>query len=233
MKAAIDLRINTHNAISAVLVAKLQHWRARVRSTFIFWLERRTANEFKTDTKTHSKPTQKAPMPKKPSDDYWSSMITQIRDAMAWSQDELADRLGSNQSTVSRWEKSASIPSPEKQQFIERLAAAANIASIDGLLKIVEASPFPMILVDRRSNVLAASQSSGFKAGLSVIEQTPEDERKAFAQFAEAVAASGFWTGDGKRFDYAFEVDGQRRQAVVQSISARGHIYAVVQRLDV
>jgi DNA-binding transcriptional regulator YiaG len=70
-------------------------------------------------------------------------MITQIRNAMGWNQDELADKLGSNQSTVSRWEKGASIPSPEKQQLIEKIAAVANIASIDGsrgldVLKMVD-----------------------------------------------------------------------------------------------
>jgi transcriptional regulator with XRE-family HTH domain len=171
-------------------------------------------------------------MPKEPLNEYWSSLILQVRDFLELSQEAFATKLETTQATVSRWESGDAIPSRRNQQLIEKLAEAANFASINGLAKIINASPFPMLLTDRVSNVIAASQSSGFKTGLSVVEQTPPEERGNFEKFASTVAASGFWDDDGKRFDYEFEIGGKRRRAVVQSIIIRGHVYAVVQRLD-
>lgn len=164
--------------------------------------------------------------------DYWASMIAQIRNAMRWNQADLAARLGSNQSTVSRWEKGESLPSPDKQALIEKLAADANIASIAGLLTIVNGSPFPMILVDRLGAVLAASRSSGFMAGLTVIDQTPDEERAFFRDFSESIRASGFWEKDGMSFDYEVDLGTEIRRAVAQSIMIRGAVFAVVQRID-
>lgn len=159
-------------------------------------------------------------------------MIAQIRNAMRWNQADLAARLGSNQSTVSRWEKGESLPSPDKQALIEKLAADANIASIAGLLTIVNGSPFPMILVDRLGAVLAASRSSGFMAGLTVIDQTPDEERAFFRDFSESIRASGFWEKDGMSFDYEVDLGTEIRRAVAQSIMIRGAVFAVVQRID-
>ncbi len=171
-------------------------------------------------------------MPKEPLEEYWSSLIVQVRNALSLSQEALASKLETTQATVSRWESGEAIPLRRNQQLIEDMAASANLASINGLLKIVNASPFPMILTDRATNVLAASQSSGFEAARSVIEQTPEEERGSFAKFADSVTASGFWEADGNRFDYEFKIGNGRRRAVVQSIMIRGIVYAVVQRLD-
>jgi transcriptional regulator with XRE-family HTH domain len=171
-------------------------------------------------------------MPREPLTEYWSSLAVQVRNELKLNQQAFAEKLRTTQATISRWENGEALPSLRNQQLIEELAGAANLASINGLMKIVNASPFPMMLTDRASNVLAASESSGFKAGHSVIEQTPEEERNHFARFAEAVTATGFWDEDGKRFDYLFEAGGRRRRAVVQSILVRGNVYAVVQRLD-
>ena len=171
-------------------------------------------------------------MPHEPLNEYWSSLIVQVRNALKLSQQAFATKLETTQATVSRWENGEALPSLHNQQLIETLAGAANLASISGLVKIVNASPFPMILADRASNVLAASESSGFKTGLSIIEQTPAQERANFEKFAESVIASGFWDGDGRRFDYEFKTGDERRRAVVQSIMIRGNVYAVVQRLD-
>lgn len=171
-------------------------------------------------------------MSNEPLNEYWSSLIVQVRNQLRLSQEAFASKLQTTQATISRWENGEALPSLRNQQLIEELAGAANLASINGLMKIVNASPFPMILTDRAANVLAASECSGFKTGLNVIEQTPEEERGNFEQFADAVIASGFWDTDGRRFDYDFKIGIERRRAVVQSIMIRGYVYAVVQRLD-
>jgi transcriptional regulator with XRE-family HTH domain len=171
-------------------------------------------------------------MPNEPLDAYWSSLIVQLRKALNLNQEAFATKLETTQATVSRWENGEALPSLHNQQLIEELAGAANLASISGLKGIVDASPFPMILTDKVSNVLAASRCSGFKTGLTVAEQTPLDERANFERFVAAVNGSGFWEDGGRRFDYEFKIGNDRRRAVVQSIMIRGIVYAVVQRLD-
>lgn len=171
-------------------------------------------------------------MKKEALSEYWASLILQIRDINGWSQNDLASVLGVNQASISRWEKGETAPTALIQLALEDLAGKAKIASIHEFIQVVDNSPFPMILQDENMIIIAASRSSGFKVGLTVVEQTPEDERQNFISFAEAVRASGFWTGGGKRFDYSFDTGGDSRKAVVQSIAVRGSVYAIVQKVS-
>jgi hypothetical protein len=114
-----------------------------------------------------------------------------------------------------------------KQEMIEKIAADANIASISGLLKIVNGSPFSMILVDKLGAVLAASKSSGFATGLSVIDRTPDQERQFFHEFSDSIRATGFWEKDGMRFDYELDLGKEIRRAIAQSIMIRGNVFAL------
>ena len=93
---------------------------------------------------------------------YWSAVIRGLRVALRASQSELAARVGTNQATISRWERGASVPQAEVRRVLEELCRLNGIMLFNDFFSIVEASPFPMILVDRRGNVAAASASSGF-----------------------------------------------------------------------
>lgn len=163
--------------------------------------------------------------------DYWSSLLIQIRKAKGWSQIQLADEIGVSNDTVSRWEKEIKYPSTENQIRIGKLASELNVDSVFGLSEVVRISPFPMILTDRNDFVIAASKSSGFISGQTVVEQTPEDEREKYREFSKIVADTGFWEKAGNTFEYKFEIGGEQRQAVLQSVGSRGHIFALVQKL--
>jgi transcriptional regulator with XRE-family HTH domain len=125
--------------------------------------------------------------------DYWASLILQIRKARKWNQSELAEAIGANQATVSRWEKGETIPAKAMQLALEEFAQIDKIASIREIIQIVEASPFPMIITDIDSNILAASASSGFSNGSAVMEQTPAEEKKVLKNSNELLrtVASG------------------------------------------
>lgn len=167
--------------------------------------------------------------PKAP--DYWSKLLVDMRDRKNWSQSQLAAELGVTRETICRWEQESKYPSLEKQNLIGELAATLNVASVYGIVAVVNISPFPMILTDRNDMVLAASKFSGFVSGKTVIEQTPEEERVNYAQFLQSVADTGFWDRSGNSFEYEFELDGKRRRAVLQSVGSRGHVFALVQKL--
>lgn len=164
--------------------------------------------------------------------DYWPMLIQAVRSARNWSQDRFAEAVDSSQETVSRWERGSVVPSRQKQRLIEALAEAANISSIGGISHIVRLSPFPMLLCDGGDRVIAASESSGFQEGRSVISQTPEFQHAYYAEFSERLKASGFWQDSGRSEDYHFASPKFGNfKAVLVSIRIHGAVYCVVQAI--
>lgn len=170
-------------------------------------------------------------MPDPKTSTYWSSIIIQLRNDKGWSQSDLAKEIEVSRETVSRWESASAYPSIKQQKKISFLAEEENIASLYGILSVVNISPFPMILTDKHDLVLVASKSSGFEVGKTVIEQTPEDEKDNYRAFSKMVSDTGFWSKTDNTFEYEFEIDGLKRKAVIQSVGSRGHIFALIQKL--
>lgn len=163
--------------------------------------------------------------------DYWANLLLQIRAASGWTQDDLARECGVSRATINRWETQAKYPSVENQRKIGELANQMNIASVYGVVQVVNRSPFPMILTDANDYVLAASQSSGFRVGELVLDQTPSDEQENYRKFSKVVADTGFWEKADNYLEYEFEIGGQTRKAIVHSVGSRGHIFALVQKI--
>lgn len=164
--------------------------------------------------------------------DYWPALILAIRNARNWSQTTFADKVDSSQETVSRWERGAVLPSRSKQRQIEHLAEASNISSLGGISHIVRLSPYPMLLCDSNDHVIAASGSSGFQEGRSVVSQTPEFQHAFFAEFAEELKSSGFWKDSGRSRNYHFSSpEFGEFKAVLVTVRVSGSIYCVVQAI--
>ena len=163
--------------------------------------------------------------------DYWSRLCRTLRQSLNLTQSQMAERLGTDQTSVSRWERGLTEPQFEMRQLMEGLAQGQGLATLDHIVIAVRLSPFPMILVDRHSRVIAASSSSGFTAGVSVFDETPAEERENLAQFNTLLESSGFWEQRCDHFNYEADINGQRRlAAVITAIVIRGTIYALVQK---
>jgi transcriptional regulator with XRE-family HTH domain len=167
---------------------------------------------------------------KQPTSDYWGMLIRSLRVSQQLSQLQLAEVLGVDQTTISRWERGLSKPQYNLRKALHGLARDAGLATLGDLTNIVNFSPFPMILVDRSKEVIAASVSSGFKPGLTVAEQTPPEEQIFLQDFIDQLEASGFWTGVCAKFDYAFSTETECRRAVVIPITIRGQVFALTQK---
>jgi transcriptional regulator with XRE-family HTH domain len=122
-----------------------------------------------------------------PTSNYWGMLIKSLRVSQQVSQFQLAEVLGVDQATVSRWERGLSEPHYEMRKALHGLAREAGLATLGDLTNIVNFSPFPMILVDRWQEVIAASVCSGFKPGLTVTEQTPPEEQVFLKDFATSL----------------------------------------------
>lgn len=163
--------------------------------------------------------------------DYWSQLCKSLRQALNLTQAQMAERLGTDQTSLSRWERGLREPQYDMRQLIEALAQGQGLATLDHFVTAVRLSPFPMILVDRQCRVIAASACSGFTPGLSAFDETPPAERENLKQFDNLLDASGFWDQRCDHLNYETEINGQRRlAAVVTAVVIRGGIYALVQK---
>lgn len=161
---------------------------------------------------------------------YWSGILKKIRKQTGLSQGGLADLLKTDQPTISRWERCLFAPSAIFQQKIEALAGQVGVATLHDAVAVVAHSPFPMILVSREMMVIAASISSGFEIGKTTIEQTAIEEQSFLERFSHDIAESGFWEQSVEKMDYAFEVNGKHRRAVLVPVVMQGIVYALVQK---
>ena len=164
----------------------------------------------------------------------WSVLIRKIRAINRWSQEELSHVMGTDQATISRWERGQILPAAQTQEKLEALAEQVGLQSLSGIELLVNASPFPMILVDQLQMVVAASASSGFVTGVSTIDQTPEDEREHLNAFHAHLTATGFWnlaetlTVDPLNYEYDKSIT--TTAAVVVPLVVRGEVFALVQK---
>ena len=164
--------------------------------------------------------------------EYWPSLVQQIRRLNKWSQEHFADEIGSNQETVSRWERGLVIPSLNKQVLIEKIAEELHLSSLGGIASIVRLSPFPMLLCDRKDMVIAASPASGFREGETALSQTPPLQHAYYKAFIHDCEEDGFWGESGQTRTYEFDLSsGHRLSAVLVSINVRGEMYCVVQAI--
>lgn len=175
--------------------------------------------------------TQPSPHPNDAPAADWADLVRQIRSLNRWSQQTLAEHMQTDQATVSRWERGVSQPVFKARQQLEALADGAGLQSLAGIATVVRVSPFPMILLDRDGEVIAASPASGLRAGTGIVEQTPPDERGFLADFKGRLEAAGFWRAGGPAsFEYAFQRGDETAGAVVVALAVRGHVYALVQK---
>ncbi len=161
---------------------------------------------------------------------YWARLLAELRRVRNVSQVELASELGVDQASVSRWERGATEPHFDLRRTLERMAREVGLAVLEDAVIAVRLSPFPIILVDRRSRVVAASKSSGFQEDGTVEAQSPPEEREQLRAFDAELVRRGFWEHRCPSLEYEALVGGQARRAVVTAIVVRGEVFALVQK---
>ena len=162
---------------------------------------------------------------------YWSALCKNLRQSLNLTQGQMAERLGTDQASISRWERGLTEPQYDMRRVIQGLAQGQGLATLDDIVTAVRLSPFPMMLVDHKKRVIAASSSSGFTPGLSALDQTPANERDNLLRFDALLKAEGFWDRRCNHLEYVTEINGvPRRAAIVTAIILRGQVYALVQK---
>lgn len=87
----------------------------------------------------------------------WANYIARFRRTRGLTQREAAELLQVSQATLSRWEAGKQVPTPAERRRVQRRAEAVTGEARRLLVAVVRSSPHPVLLVDERLRVAAAS----------------------------------------------------------------------------
>lgn len=130
--------------------------------------------------------------------------LRRVRIANGLTQADLAEQLGVEQATISRWEQGKQIPGESTQDRIRNLLFRGRVAQDALLFHQVRTTPNGRILFSREGVILAASAAAGGKAieGVETARFQSQASVEAWAQAQEA----GFFNGDVASIQFATEL---------------------------
>lgn len=129
----------------------------------------------------------------------WADRIVRLRAARGWKQAALAELMGVDQATVSRWERGLQSPDVASRRRLARLFQREHPPGDRAALLAVEASPHPFLAFAGDLAVVAASPSVGDFFGIGLAELRAGGMAQLLSgDLAEALAraeAAGIWVG--------------------------------------
>lgn len=130
----------------------------------------------------------------------WGSHIRRYRRAQSLSQAELAEKLGVEQATISRWERGFHEPDLKFRRRLQDLLLTRSTRSDEVLFHRVSCSPFAVKISDRFAKNMAASKPAATIHGVAQSLLAEFDYRPLFSEmlsnhWSKAVEA-GFFDGN-------------------------------------
>ncbi|HSV27940.1 MAG TPA: helix-turn-helix transcriptional regulator [Candidatus Omnitrophota bacterium] len=130
----------------------------------------------------------------------WGANIRRLRAARGWKQVVLAEMLGVDQATVSRWERGLQRPDVTTQMKLRDMLRA-NLPEIDRVaLAAIQQSPHLALAFDRALRLVAVSEAVAARAGRDAADLVggelcaPMAPDLAWA--TEQAERAGFWAGE-------------------------------------
>ena len=171
----------------------------------------------------------------------WGNHLVAIRKRYNLSQEELADQIGTNQATISRWERCLSSPTYRLQKAITSLYGAPSEPSVDratiaGAAQslINQIHGYGGVIFDRNEICIAASANVQHQAGKSIRDTTPAWEHAFFDQWSEFMAEVDFWNTPWATFEYIHKTQPRLDEpprwmrSMFTSIVICGEVYCLV-----
>ena len=170
----------------------------------------------------------------------WSKHVVGVRTRHNLSQEDLAERIGTNQATVSRWERRLSCPTYSLRKRIAALYGepepesdqSAITAVAQGLINVV--GGYGAVLFDRQEICIAASANVKHRPGVSISQTTPPWEHGYLRQWRLFMQEVDFWDTPWATFEYEHEscprVDmaPRRVRALLTSVVICNQVYCLV-----
>lgn len=145
----------------------------------------------------------------------WAASIRRLRQSNGWKQAVLAELLGVDQATVSRWERGLQTPEVTMRRKLVELMRS-RVPEMDRLpLVSIQTSPNPAIAFDRSLRVLALSAPA---ADLLAIEGETLAGAALSSDFQRALERAdhhGLWRGDVAAMRFAVRLGDARHAEMV------------------
>ena len=178
-------------------------------------------------------------MPKKIEidDPGWAARIVDLRRRMHLSQEELAEKVHTCQTTVSRWETGRTAPAIQKRKLLEALAQqatdkdASELEMINVVAQaIVGNLDTPALLVLSNGMIIATTPGTEYRAGLTLRDQTDPDELGIIDDFEAHLRKMKFWSSAGRGIDYHYVSRGEKRCMSVTPLSIGRYQFCLMQK---
>lgn len=139
-------------------------------------------------------------------------LIRHIREMLALTQQDLAERLDVSQATVSRWESGRSKPDMAARRRIQGLARRKDERSDAALMRMVQQSPSMMGLFDMDMRVLMMSTAAARAHRVNLNEVVGFDYRTLFTDELEQAynfaSQAGFFAGQTLGIEICCRING-------------------------
>lgn len=142
---------------------------------------------------------------------YWAAFVYSYRNLHLLTQDQLAEKLGVSQQTVSRWEAGQQVPDPRSQAVLRKVLGEADLASKKNWIERVRRASGQEVLIG--PDLILMSVSGTLASDLDV----PPEKMigKPYARFlpmnrprfVEKAVEQGFFDGAFARLSYRTEVN--------------------------
>jgi len=174
----------------------------------------------------------------------WDQFVVELRTGLNLSQEAFAEKLQTNQCTISRWEQGVTRPSyrmRQKLQSLDKVSPQTSSSVMQEIGPIVQeifsCGTLPSLLLDSTGTILAVSEGNEYQPGLSytagikLIDQTyPEDMDTILALF-DFFEKEKFWDAKNVSYKYHYQSRGIDRCVILTSIQISNNIYCLMQKV--
>ena len=167
----------------------------------------------------------------------WSRYVLDLRCNLNLSQEGLAEKLRTNQCTVSRGERNITMPNYGMRKKLSELGSSTPQNSSTDEDQIAAAanhlfacSAFPSILIRRDGLIVAVSPGMDYRKGLTLADQTSPEELDLLDMFETFLQETEFWKSPNTCFAFQFRSNNQDCCNILTSIELDGKKYCLVQK---
>lgn len=172
----------------------------------------------------------------------WAGRVRLLREKLNLSQEELAARLGTNQCSISRWERGVTRPGYRMRALLLELEGEADAGAEPDLELIrqvaqefFDGGQLLSLLLARDGTVVAVSSGNrprpgfAYKVGVRLQDQTLPEDMENVRKLEAFYRETGFWDTANTCFAFDYEVDGDLRCVVLTSVVIGSRTFCLMQ----
>ena len=162
------------------------------------------------------------------------------------SQEDLAEKLNTNQCTISRWERGVTTPNyrmREKLHDLEQSVPQQEKSELQIIAEtaqvLIDNSDRPAILMHRDGTIMAVSSDNEYQPGLKyqpgikLKDQTYPEDMALLLELERFLEQVDFWNTENENFTFPYVSRGEPRCVSLTSVLIDSQVYCLMQKVFV